>query len=116
MPLTSPRFAGNVRLQKAAANNPALAKGESGEAVVIVQQTLIDLGFAIPISTRKTGRPDGILGDETARTIKAFQAREGLAQDGIAGRDTLARLNELERVKLFAELTAPPPFRKWDGA
>ena len=57
MPLTSPRFAGNARLQSAANNSPAMGFGERGDAVAIVQQAYLDLGYPMPISTFKTGKP-----------------------------------------------------------
>lgn len=95
MPLQSQRFLQNERLRNASENKPALRQGESGEAVVIVQLALIDLGHAMPRSTR-SGRklPDGIFGTETLQVVKDFQRDSGLAVDGVVGRDTLA---ELER-------------------
>jgi hypothetical protein len=95
MPLTSPRFSDSPRLQAAADNRPPLRKGETGEAVETLQQALIDLGFAMPISTRRKGSPDGIYGDETAQTVWKFQAQQGLQKDGGAGRQTLGRLDQL---------------------
>lgn len=95
MALRSPRFAGNRRLQRASNNNPALHRGETGEAVRLVQQGLIDLGFPLPVSTRRFGTPDGIFGEETQRQLRAFQVREHLSPDGAAGRDTMGRLDTL---------------------
>ena len=95
MPLQSPRFAGNERLQRAANNSPALRAGESGEAVKLLQQALIDLGFPMPISTRRSGSPDGIYGNETSTRIREFQAKNGLGLDGVAGRDTLNKMDAL---------------------
>lgn len=95
MALKSPRFVNNARLQKAADNNPAMLRGEKGEAVRLLQQALIDLGFEMPISVRKYGSPDGIFGDETVKKVREFQAKQTLKQDGIAGRDTFTRLDQL---------------------
>ena len=95
MPLRSPRFASNPRLQRAASNNPPLRSGETGEAVRILQQALIDLGFALPVSTKRYGSPDGIFGSETAGAVRQFQSRHRLASDGAAGHDTLAKLDAL---------------------
>ncbi len=96
MALISRRFADNERLQIAAENSPPLKKGATGKAVEILQRTLIDLGFAMPNSTAQGKKlADGIYGDETARTVLAFQAQQGLQQDGVAGRDTLNRLDQL---------------------
>ena len=120
MALTSPRFARNDRLQAAANNQPPLKTGETGEAVEILQQALIDLGASMPRSTNPSGLTDGIYGPETAATVTAFQASQGLSQDGIAGKDTLgkldsiyAHLESLERAKLVAELNTPAPFGPW---
>jgi len=95
MPLTSPRFKDNEQLQKAAENKPALRQGHQGEGVRLVQQGLIDLGYPMPISTKRYGSPDGIYGEETAAKIKEFQKDYELTPDGVAGRDTMAMLDEL---------------------
>jgi peptidoglycan hydrolase-like protein with peptidoglycan-binding domain len=95
MALTNPRFSANRELVAASENNPSLKKGAKGEAVAIVQQALLDLGFSMPISTRAgSGLPDGAYGLETEATVRAFQSRNGLHVDGIAGRETLKRLEE----------------------
>ena len=93
--LKSPRFASNARLRNAAGNAPPLIHGESGPAVAIVQQAFIDLGLAMARSTKKLGRPDGIFGGETESRVWQFQARTGLERDGIVGRSTMAKLDEL---------------------
>ena len=106
MPLKSPRFANNARLQAAADNAPPMKWGEKGQAVKIVQQAYIDLGFAMPISTRKTGQPDGIFGNETYYVTRAFQKKHTLGIDGIVGKQTLGKLDEL-----FPKPAPPPPPR-----
>lgn len=95
MPLTSPRFAWNSRLQSAASNSPPMYSGERGEAVRLVQQALIDLGYPMPRSTKKYGSPDGIYGEETAAKLKEFQRAQHLRADGIAGKQTLGRMDTL---------------------
>jgi hypothetical protein len=95
MALTSPRFASNTRLQQAANNNPPMNWGEVGEPVRELQQALMDLGARMPISNKKFGSPDGIFGDETKAAVKAFQAKHGLATDGMAGKNTLEKLDRL---------------------
>lgn len=60
----------------------------------ILQQALIDLGFPMPRSTT-SGSPDGIYGSETQAAIQAFQRANGLSADGIAGQDTLTRLDQI---------------------
>jgi len=104
-PLTSPRFADSTRLQKAHHNQPAMRIGEpDADAVVRIQQALLDDGFDMPISTKKTGKPDGIYGRETYKVVKAFQSKYGLNPDGVVGRLTLDKLDEL--------YSGPPPAPK----
>src|SRR5262245_61843285 len=95
MALGSPRFAPNIPLQRASENSPAMNWGGVGAAVRVVQQAPMDLGHPRPISTRKHGSVDGIFGDETKATVRAFQCRHGLVGDGIVGRKTLAKLDTL---------------------
>ncbi|HHM04514.1 MAG TPA: peptidoglycan-binding protein [Gammaproteobacteria bacterium] len=91
--LTSGRFRNDRRLQRAFDNTPPMGFGEAGEAVRKVQQALLDLGFDMPITTRQgTREPDGVFGAETRRTVKAFQTMQGIARDGIVGRQTLGEL------------------------
>lgn len=95
MALTSPRFAGNDRLQKAALNKPAMGRGEVGEAVRIIQQALIELGYWMDISVKRFATPDGIFGRETEARVREFQSGHDLFPDGIVGQFTLAKLDEL---------------------
>jgi peptidoglycan hydrolase-like protein with peptidoglycan-binding domain len=81
--LRSPQLAGDPRLEAAFDDSPPMEWGERGEAVKKVQQALMDDGFDMPISTRRTGSPDGIFGRETFRTVKQFQTRHGVRIDGI---------------------------------
>ena len=120
MPLTSPRFRRSSRLQQASVNQLPLKRGETSEAVEILQQAMIDLGFKMPISAPRAGVPDGIFGPETEQTVKKFQASQALTMDGIAGKNTLERLDFLmivresaESARLFAEVQSPPPIGPW---
>jgi peptidoglycan hydrolase-like protein with peptidoglycan-binding domain len=94
MALSSPRFAGNARLEKAASNKPAMGWGEKGEPVRVIQQALIDLGYWLDISTKKFGTPDGIFGNETFDRVKSFQRSKSLFPDGIVGRLTMDALDK----------------------
>jgi peptidoglycan hydrolase-like protein with peptidoglycan-binding domain len=94
--MRAPRFVLNSRLQKAEQNAPALKQGETGDGVRVLQQALIDLGFAMPLSKPAAhGNPDGVFGTETQAAVIAFQRREGLLADAIVGRQTLGRLDEI---------------------
>jgi peptidoglycan hydrolase-like protein with peptidoglycan-binding domain len=96
MALISRRFAKYSRLQAAAENNPPLRIGATGEPVEILQWALIDLGYPMPISTAQRTKPaDGIFGAETQGVVQAFQSQQNLEPDGIVGRHTLGRLDEI---------------------
>ena len=98
MPLTSPRFAANRRLQSAANNSPTLAQGETSDGVRALQQALIDLGYPMPKSTASGFKaPDGIFGSETRNAVVQFQKAQKLVADGVAGKKTLTRLDEIFR-------------------
>ncbi len=102
MPLTSLRFASNARLQAAALNRPAMGRGERGPAVALVQQALLDLGYPMPRSAGN-GVPDGVYGRETKDVIWQFQQIWHLSTDGVAGKQTLEKLDSL-----FPGNAAPP--------
>ena len=93
--LKSSRFAGDERLEAAFDNRPPMRRGARGDAVAKIQQALIDDGYQMPVSTRKTGAPDGIYGRETGDTVKQFQVAYKLKDDGVVGRHTLGKLDEL---------------------
>ena len=97
--LKSPAYAGDERLESAYDNSPAMRWGEEGDPVKKVQRGLIDDGIPMPISTEKTGEPDGIFGSETFGAVKKFQAKHDLSQDGVVGRETLGKLDELASAK-----------------
>src|SRR5438046_5879544 len=112
MPLTSPRFTDNARLQRAADNNPPLKIGEpKGDAVQRLQQALSDLGYELPITFRQGGA-DGIYGTDTTQVVREFEIDQGFAPsgwDGRAGRDTLTRLDQLFPPPSPVPPPRPPP-------
>jgi len=67
------------------AQTPTLYWGSSGPNVSKVQSRLSDWGYY-------RGPVDGVIGGKTADAIRRFQARNGLAADGIVGRSTWAAL------------------------
>jgi murein L,D-transpeptidase YcbB/YkuD len=85
--LRSSRFRDDERLQAAFDNGSPMRFGEEGPAVALLQQAFLDLGFLLPRSTDNGAQPpDGIFGIETARVVKGFQFRQGIAKDGVVGR------------------------------
>ncbi len=84
--------------------NPAygtLVLGDRGEVVGKVQQKLLDLGYDV-------GDIDSAYGNQTSLAVKAFQKRNGLTVDGIAGKYTQTILFEYDSVK--PAITATPAF------
>jgi peptidoglycan hydrolase-like protein with peptidoglycan-binding domain len=63
----------------------ALAVGSQGDAVMRVQQALIDQGF-------DAGPVDGRFGRGTENAVKAFQTSRALMADGIVGDATWSAL------------------------
>ena len=98
MPLTSPRFKNERELIFVEAGRDVLRRGSTGRHVHLVQMALIDLGFAMPISTlSRDYSPDGVYGVETEGVVKAFQRSvppPGLKPDGVIGRLTLRELDK----------------------
>lgn len=64
---------------------PTLRMGSRGSDVEYLQQTLMALGYGC-------GKIDGIFGAKTLEAVKAFQADQELAVDGIVGAKTWAAL------------------------
>jgi hypothetical protein len=94
--LESARLAGDRRLQAAFHNSPAMSAGEVNEGVKTLQRALREMGYPMPISFAKTGDADGIFGPETRTTVLQFQVDQALImREGIAGHETLGRLDEL---------------------
>ncbi|MEN6601323.1 MAG: peptidoglycan-binding domain-containing protein [Bryobacteraceae bacterium] len=92
--LTSWKFKNNARLQAAAKNMPPLKAPEQGDAVRLLQEALVSLGYSFAIS-HLGGGLDGIYGNETTLRVAQFQRKEGFVPDGVAGTETLHRLDSL---------------------
>jgi peptidoglycan hydrolase-like protein with peptidoglycan-binding domain len=70
--------------------------GDTGNAVKCLQIALVAAGFPLPGSTKRgTVRADGIFGLETQGAVIKFQQSNGLQADGLAGRMTLTRLDQI---------------------
>ena len=72
-----------------------LKNGSRGNRVIALQRKLEELGY-LP------GDIDGIFGAATRDAVRAFQRRNGLASDGIAGPETLSRLYSAEAIPVAA--------------
>lgn len=69
-------------------------KGRKGVEVADVQKALVALGYPLP----KHG-VDGIRGPETVAAVKKFQTDNALTVDGDPGPNTVAKLNDLLKLK-----------------
>lgn len=65
----------------------ALAYGDQGDDVAIVQQQLAARGYY-------SGAVDGVFGSSTRQAVIQFQADHGLSPDGVVGSQTLAYLGQ----------------------
>lgn len=70
----------------APANRRTLRKGDQGDDVTAMQKKLAELGYL-------SGKADGKFGNKTENAVRAFQKRNGLMVDGIAGNATLSTLS-----------------------
>ncbi len=69
----------------------AVKVGMRGDIVTKIQELLIAKGF---IHVSKNDTADGIFGNRTKRMVMAFQAANGLNDDGVVGKLTWAKLND----------------------
>ena len=79
------KMAGKPETYKAENAYPTLRRGSRGDDVKKLQETLNALGY-------ECGTADGIFGAKTETAVRSFQQANGLAEDGIAGKNTLALL------------------------
>ena len=83
------KMAGKPETNKAENVPPTLRRGSRGDDVKKLQETLNALGY-------DCGTADGIFGAKTEIAVRSFQQANGLAEDGIAGKNTLALLYNKE--------------------
>ncbi len=81
----SPKYAVVSTETQQTATFITLKQGMTGNDVMVMQQYLQDLGY-YPYAL------DGNFGQTTSAALSAFQQRNGLTADGVAGQDTLALL------------------------
>ena len=76
-------------------------QGDEGEAARAVQKRLKELGYL-------SGSADGKFGNASVTALKAFQARHGLDQDGVAGSATQSLLFSTAALPAAGEVTPIP--------
>jgi hypothetical protein len=69
------------------APNTTLSPGDTGSQVKLLQQALISLGYTL-------GKADGDYGPATQIAVEKFQVAKGIAEDGVVGPETLAKLQQ----------------------
>lgn len=74
---------------------PTLRWGDTGEAVKKLQETLLNLGYKLPMYGA-----DGDFGTETETAVKKFQAHNKLEEDGVVGPNTWAALTSAKARKV----------------
>ena len=77
--------ASGTAAQPAISSSTVLKIGDTGTNVRSLQNMLISLGYL-------TGAADGIFGTKTSLAVQAFQKANKLTVDGVAGGETLSRL------------------------
>jgi peptidoglycan hydrolase-like protein with peptidoglycan-binding domain len=107
MALQCARFSSEPDIVRASTNSPPLRRGSHGDGMRVLQLALIDLGFAMPISTKNgESLPDSIFGAETLKTVMAFQKANGLVADGVVGAHTVERLDKVIAAQSAAQARA----------
>lgn len=83
------------------ASGSSLSIGSRGDAVSALQSRLITLQYL-------SGRVDGIFGTQTAAAVTAFQRKNNIKQDGIAGSQTQAALYDAKAIGNLPVATQAP--------
>jgi len=76
--------------------------GDTGSGVAAIQQRLIALSYL-------SGSADGMFGPRTFLAVKAFQEKNKLDADGIAGKLTIAKLNSKSAIANSGMITPVTP-------
>ncbi|NEX23316.1 hypothetical protein G3480_23965 [Thiorhodococcus mannitoliphagus] len=83
----------NKKIVSAAFNAQPFAYGENGDHVALFQKALFGLGYDLPrsyVSASRNGPEfDGIFGEETQETTRAFQTEQMLKDDAVVGEQTI---------------------------
>lgn len=112
--LTNGRFVGNAQLQQVMAGKAVLGAHSKGEGLKAVQQSLIDMGFAV------YGGADGAFGVQSAKAITNFQKHAqrmfpDVPVTGTLDAATLKALDVLAPKKGEQGQTLNVPSPKYDG-
>ena len=89
--------------------NTTLRNGSTGSDVMALQNALIEAGYGTYLGK---SLDDGIYGKGTEAAVKAYQKDNGLAVDGIAGKNTLGALSGKPKTPTPTPTPAPTPTSK----
>ncbi len=103
----SMHFNNDSRFQQIRQNALALRYGAKGYHVRLLQQGLIDLGYALPKSTQRYQSPDGDFGWETKSAVTRLQSKLGLYDDGVVGTKSVIKIDPA--LAASPRGFAPPP-------
>ena len=81
-----------IKANAAATTTTGLKSGDKGPEVKALQERLMELGYYNSVI-------DSQYGAKTVAAVKAFQKKNGLTADGVAGTATLKKLNSTSAVK-----------------
>lgn len=107
--------------EQAKAGTHVFMRGHKGEGVTQLQERLTELGY-LDASKDPKQAADGIFGGQTEAAVRRFQKDNGLTVDGMAGKNTLGKIDELiaerakEEPKAVTEAPAAPVAPKPDEA
>ena len=105
--LTSPRFAGDTKLEAAYDDETLLsrARDSRGTPVRLIQESLLDMGYSLPVYGA-----DGIYGKETEKAVLQFQIDKGAVKlDGIVGPETMGLLDQYDPLGAGPKPVPPTP-------
>ncbi len=103
----SMHFNNDSRFQQIRQNALALRYGAKGYHVRLLQQGLIDLGYALPKSTQRYQSPDGDFGWETKSAITRLQSKLDLYDDGVVGPKSVTKF-DLKLAAVAGGFAGPP--------
>jgi peptidoglycan hydrolase-like protein with peptidoglycan-binding domain len=86
-----------------------LQRGESGAAVLRLQENLVALGVQFHDSNGKPMAPTGFYGEQTAQAVRDFQKSHGIEPTGVADMRTLNAINAAANPQQVQTPPAPQP-------
>ena len=108
-PPTSPPTANQSAARDPLADN-VLQRGESGAAVLRLQQNLVTLGMPFHDANGKPIAPTGMYGEQTENRVRNFQQSHGLPATGVADMATLNAINAAAQQQQQSQASGPKSF------